>query len=179
MFVLGTLMGNNTMINFEERDSFLNDQIYFSPRMSVSLQHHVCYFYKTLGTLNNSAPSHPISEIISRSNINITNIQRKKLEWTPPPEASILTKGDVFISGRVCFYFCKINWNWSFTCSVLIRSVYREGYHHNQSAINYNKGKYFQWKLLHCTFVLALYPGLPMYFNVREKNQEGLVDLVM
>ena len=52
-----------------------------------------------------------------------------------------------------------------------------------------------RWRLLHlrgshallsliviiCTVatLLALYPGLPMFFNVCEKNQEGLVNLVM
>ena len=25
-------------------------------------------------------------------------------------------------------------------------------------------------------FILASYPGLPMFFNIHEKNQEGLVD---
>ena len=28
-------------------------------------------------------------------------------------------------------------------------------------------------------YVVALYPGLPMFFNVYKKNQEGLVDLMM
>ena len=27
-----------------------------------------------------------------------------------------------------------------------------------------------------CSSLLASYPGLPMFFNVHEKNQEGLVD---
>ena len=30
----------------------------------------------------------------------------------------------------------------------------------------------------HYTFI-ASYPGLPMFFNICEKNREGLVDLVM
>ena len=32
---------------------------------------------------------------------------------------------------------------------------------------------------LSSVLIVALYPGLPMFFNIREKNREGLVDLVM
>ena len=37
----------------------------------------------------------------------------------------------------------------------------------------------YQIQLLLSGYHVASYPGLPMFFNVHEKNREDLVDLVM